>query len=46
MLWPAESKFEIFGSTCRVFVQRRKGEQMVSTCMVPTVKHGGRGVMV
>ena len=46
MLWSDESKFEIFGSTRRVFVQRRKGERMVSTCMVPTVKHGGGGVMV
>ena len=35
-----------FGSTRRVFVWRRKGERMVSTCMVPTVKHGGGGVMV
>ena len=46
VLWSDESKFEIFGSTRRVFVQRRKGERMVSTCMVPTVKHGGGGVMV
>ena len=34
----------IFGSTCHVFVRRRKDERMVS-CMVPTMKHGG-GVMV
>ena len=25
---------------------RTQGEQMVSTCVVPTVKHGGGGVMV
>ena len=41
-----ESKIEIFGSTCHVFVWRRKGERMVSTCMIQTVKHGGGGVMV
>lgn len=46
MLWSDESKFEIFGSNYRVFVRRRKGERMDSTCLVPTVKHGGGGVMV
>jgi len=39
VLWSDESKFEIFGSTRRVFVRRGQGERMVSTCMVPTVKH-------
>ena len=39
-------KFEIFGSNRCVFVRRRVGEQMISTCVVPTVKHGGGGVMV
>uniref|UniRef100_A0A667YN29 Transposase Tc1-like domain-containing protein n=1 Tax=Myripristis murdjan TaxID=586833 RepID=A0A667YN29_9TELE len=46
VLWSDESKFEIFGSNRRVFVRRRKGERMDSTCLVPTVKHGGEGVMV
>ncbi|CAJ0940501.1 unnamed protein product [Ranitomeya imitator] len=41
VLWSDESKFEIFGSNHRVFVRRRKGERMDSTCLVPTVKHGG-----
>ena len=45
VLWCDESKFEIFGSNCRVFVTRRIGEQMISARVVPTVKHGGR-VMV
>ncbi|CAJ0923773.1 unnamed protein product [Ranitomeya imitator] len=44
VLWSDESKFEIFGSNHRVFVRRRKGERMDSTCLVPTVKHGGGGV--
>ena len=44
VLWSDESKFEIFGSTCLVFVQRRKGE--TDGLMVPTAKHGGGGVMV
>ena len=41
VLWSDESKFEIFGSNRRVFVRRRVGEQMISACVVPTVKHGG-----
>ena len=46
ILWSDESKFEIFGSNCCVFVRRRVGEQMISACVVPTLKHGGGGVMV
>jgi hypothetical protein len=30
--------FEIFGSNCRVFVRRRVGEQMISACLVLTMK--------
>jgi transposase-like protein len=45
-LWSDESKFEIFGSNRRVFVRRRVGERMISACVVPTVKHGGGGVML
>ena len=43
VLW---SKFEIFGSNCRVSVRHRVGECMISACVIPTVKHGGGGVMV
>ncbi|KAI5087835.1 coiled-coil domain-containing protein 86 [Silurus meridionalis] len=43
VLWSDESKYEIFGSNHCVFVRRRKGERMDSTCPVPTVKHGGGG---
>ena len=46
VLWTDESKFEIFGSNRRVFVRRREGERMRSTCVVPTIKHGGGSVMV
>jgi hypothetical protein len=47
VLWSDESKFEIFGSNRRVFVRRRVGERMISSGVVPTVKHGGGGgVMV
>ena len=46
ILWSDESKFEIFGSNRCVFVIRRVGDQMISSCMVPTVKHGGGVVMV
>ena len=46
VLWYYESKILIFGSNSRVFVRCRAGEQMISACVVPTVKHGGGGVMV
>ena len=46
VLWSDESKFEIFGSNRRVFVRHRVGERMISTCVFPTVKHGGGGVIV
>ncbi|CAJ0945587.1 unnamed protein product [Ranitomeya imitator] len=45
VLWSDESKFEIFGSNHCVFVRRRKSERMDSTCLVPTMKHGGGGSM-
>ncbi|CDQ80128.1 unnamed protein product [Oncorhynchus mykiss] len=45
VLWSDESNFEIFGSNLLVFVRRRVSEHMISTCVVPNVKHGG-GVMV
>ena len=35
-----------FGSNRYVFVRRRVGDWMISTCVVPTMKHGGGGVMV
>ena len=35
----------MFGSNHHVFVRHRRGERMISTYVVPTVKHGG-GVMV
>ena len=40
VLWSDEAKFEIFGSKHCVC------EWMISSCVVPTVKHGGGGVMV
>ena len=45
VLWSDESKFVIFRSNSRGFV-RRVGERIITTCVVPTVKHGGGGVMV
>ena len=41
-----ESKFVIFGSNCCLFVRRRVGKRMSSACVVPTVKHGGGGVIL
>jgi hypothetical protein len=43
---PCLMKFEIFGSNRRVFVRHREAERMIFTYVVPTVKHGGGGVMV
>jgi hypothetical protein len=44
--WSDESKFEIIGSNHCVIVRRRLGERMISARVVPTVKHGGGGMMV
>ena len=46
VLWTDESKFEIFGSSRRIFVRRRVGERMVPQCVTSTVKHGGGSMMV
>ena len=46
VLWSDEFKCKISGFTCRVFVRRRVGERMISACVVPTMKHGGGGVIV
>ena len=46
VLWTDESKFEIFGSSRRVFVRRRVGKRMGPQCVTPTVKHGGGRVMI
>ena len=46
VLWSDESKCKMFGSNCSVSVRCRVGERMISACVVPTVKHGGGGVMV
>lgn len=45
-LWLNESNFQIFGPSRHVFVRYKEDDQMVSTCMFPTVKHAGGGVMV
>lgn len=36
----------VFDSKCYVIVRFREGEQLVSACVGPTVKHGGGGAMV
>jgi hypothetical protein len=37
---------EIFVLDSHVFMRCRVGEWKISVCVVPTVKHGGGGVMV
>ena len=46
VLWSDESKWEIFRSNHRVLVRHREFERIISACVVPSVKHGGGGVMV
>ena len=46
VLWSDECKYEIFVSNHSVFVRRRVGERMISASVVPTMKHGGVGVML
>ena len=46
MLFSDESTFEIMSSKQRIFVRRRPGEKFSDQCVHPTVKHGGKNVMV
>ena len=47
VLWTDESKFTIFGNgKRRVMISRRKGEAYRDDCLQPTVKFGGKSVMV
>lgn len=46
VLWSDESKFELFGSKRRTFIRRTHHERFHSSCVIPTVKHGGGSVMV
>ena len=46
VLWSDESRFCLYQNDGRVYVHRRIGEDYLNACVVPTVKHGGRGIMV
>ena len=46
VLFTDESKYELFGSHRRQYVQRRPGECFNPDCIVSTVKHGGGSVIV
>lgn len=46
VLWTDESRFEIFGSKRRQYVRRRPGEAYKSSCLNPTIKHGGGSINV
>ncbi|GBL75713.1 Transposable element Tc1 transposase [Araneus ventricosus] len=41
-----ESKFNIFGSNGRKTVRRKPNEELNPKNLLPTVQHGGRGIMV
>ena len=46
VLWSDGSMFELWRTRGRVWVCRRQGERFLEECMAPTIKHGGRRVMV
>ena len=46
ILWSDETKINMFGSDGVQHVLSGLGEEYREDCMVPTVKHGGRNVMV
>ena len=46
VLWSDESRFQLYQSDGRVYVRRCVGEAFAEGCVVPTVKHGGSGIMV
>ena len=46
VLWSDESRFSIWQSDGRVWVWQLPGERYLSDCTVPSVKFGGRGIMV
>ncbi len=46
VLWSDESKVNLFGSDGVQHVWRRPGEEYQENCALPTVKHGGGGIMV
>ncbi len=46
ILWSDETKINVFGTDGFKTVWRRKGEEYKEKCMVPTVKHGGGGVLM
>lgn len=46
ILFTDESKFNVFNSDGRVMVWRKPGERLDLKNLVPTVKHGGKSVMV
>ncbi len=44
--WSDETKINVFGSDGVKHVWRQPGEEYKDQCVLPTVKHGGGGVMV
>ena len=46
VLWSDEYRFFLYQSDGKMYVRRRVGEEYLNACVVPTVKHGGGGIMV
>jgi transposase len=46
VIWSDESRFTVWSTTKSTRVWRQPEEKYIKECMVPTVKHGGIGVMV
>ncbi|CAF3030617.1 unnamed protein product [Rotaria sp. Silwood2] len=46
VLWCDEAKFDLFDSSGRQFVWSRRGEDLPSNCIAPTVQQGGGNIVV
>ncbi|CAF4791551.1 unnamed protein product, partial [Rotaria socialis] len=46
VLWPDESKFNLFGSDGKIMVWRATDKELSPQCMVSTMKHQGGSIMV
>ncbi|XP_065640447.1 transposable element Tcb2 transposase [Hydra vulgaris] len=46
VLFSDEKSFKLFLSSKRVIVRRRVGEKFSKNCIAPTVKHGGKSLMI
>ena len=46
VVWSDESRFTLYQNDGKIRVQRLQEEKYKVSCLVPTVKHGGGGIMM